>query len=239
MRSCACAVAVCAELRAMLHPEEAVSFVRWLPLQPHAMHEDLVSFDGLLQLKELQLYLSPVPHYCCSLLQGCRTQGKDLVSFERFLQLKKSGGNHCHYNAIAVPPSKGHQAEAVFQQAALRAGMTLQRVPGPCRVRELCQWHRLCIVWHLVLAGLHAPWHPAPDKDKSCPMGAETVVLCLCVAASSQTACIHTPDGVSSEPAHKLSQRITCCRGRRHDTTSKRLYATRSTSWPLSRLVPG
>ena len=62
-------------------------------------------------------------------------QGKDTVSFERFLHFKKSGGNHCHFNVIAVKPSQGHKAEAMFQAAADRVGMTLQRVAGPSRVR--------------------------------------------------------------------------------------------------------
>ena len=60
-----------------------------------------------------------------------------MVSFERFLHFKKSGGNHCHWNAIAVPPSQGHRAETAFQEASTRANLSLQRVAGPSRVRPL------------------------------------------------------------------------------------------------------
>jgi len=39
-----------------------------------------------------------------SALRSCfAAGGKELVGFERYMALRKSGGNHCHFNAIAVP----------------------------------------------------------------------------------------------------------------------------------------
>jgi len=39
-----------------------------------------------------------------SALRSCfAASGKELVGFERYMALRKSGGNHCHLNAIAVP----------------------------------------------------------------------------------------------------------------------------------------
>ena len=47
------------------------------------------------------------PPIRCSYLSALRTcfaaGGKELVGFERYMALRKSGGNHCHLNAIAVP----------------------------------------------------------------------------------------------------------------------------------------
>ena len=44
------------------------------------------------------------PHRYLSALRSCfAASGKELVGFERYMALRKSGGNHCHFNAIAVP----------------------------------------------------------------------------------------------------------------------------------------
>jgi hypothetical protein len=43
-----------------------------------------------------------------SALRSCyAASGKELVGFERYMALRKSGGNHCHVNAIAVPGRPG------------------------------------------------------------------------------------------------------------------------------------
>ena len=43
-----------------------------------------------------------------SALRTCfAATGQELVGFERYMALRKSGGNHCHLNAIAVPGALG------------------------------------------------------------------------------------------------------------------------------------
>ncbi|PSC76403.1 Zinc finger CCCH domain-containing 64 [Micractinium conductrix] len=88
----------------------------------------------------------PVEHFPCSLaaptstteemgryLSALRTcfaaGGKELVGFERYMALRKSGGNHCHLNAIAVPAAAAAQARAAFERAAERHGFTLTFLP--------------------------------------------------------------------------------------------------------------
>lgn len=47
---------------------------------------------------------APTPRRYLSALRSCFAhKGKELVGFERYMALRKSGGNHCHINAIAVP----------------------------------------------------------------------------------------------------------------------------------------
>lgn len=48
-----------------------------------------------------------IPFLCRRYLSALRScfaaGGKEMVGFERYMALRKSGGNHCHFNAIAVP----------------------------------------------------------------------------------------------------------------------------------------
>ena len=88
----------------------------------------------------------PVEHYACSLeapastisemdrylsaLKSCfAAEGKELVGFERFMRLKKSGGNHCHINVIAVPTAAGKNAATAFENAAAKHGFGFTRLP--------------------------------------------------------------------------------------------------------------
>jgi diadenosine tetraphosphate (Ap4A) HIT family hydrolase len=71
---------------------------------PHAAHA------------ELERYLSA--------LRSCWAgKGKELVGFERHMALRKSGGNHCHINAIAVPAAAAKDAREAFERAAKRRGI--------------------------------------------------------------------------------------------------------------------
>ena len=50
--------------------------------------------------------LPPLPggrRYVSALRTCFAATGQELVGFERYMALRKSGGNHCHLNAIAVP----------------------------------------------------------------------------------------------------------------------------------------
>ncbi|KAK9851345.1 hypothetical protein WJX84_006139 [Apatococcus fuscideae] len=60
---------------------------------------------------ELEKYLS-------ALRQCFKAQGLELVAFERFLRLTKSGGNHAHVNIIGVPAHMGATAQQRFESMA-------------------------------------------------------------------------------------------------------------------------
>jgi hypothetical protein len=56
--------------------------------------------------------------YLSALRSFFAASGKELVAFERYLALRKSGGNHCHINVIAVPSAAAKQAGQVRTGAA-------------------------------------------------------------------------------------------------------------------------
>lgn len=82
--------------------------------------------------EEMQRYVSA--------LRSCfAASGKELVGFERYMALRKSGGNHCHFNAIAVPSAAAKQAQEAFERGAARHGFELQHLPkvaGDAAARE-------------------------------------------------------------------------------------------------------
>lgn len=98
-------------------------------------------------ITDRHVLLLPVEHYACSLevpasttaemerylsaLKSCfAAEGKELVGFERFMRLKKSGGNHCHINVIAVPTGAAKNAAAAFESAAARHGFGFTKLPA-------------------------------------------------------------------------------------------------------------
>jgi diadenosine tetraphosphate (Ap4A) HIT family hydrolase len=97
-------------------------------------------------ITDRHVLLLPVEHYACTLetpssttaeidrymsaLKSCfAAEGKELIAFERYMRLKKSGGNHCHVNAIAVPADAGKNAAIVFESVASRYGFGFTRLP--------------------------------------------------------------------------------------------------------------
>jgi diadenosine tetraphosphate (Ap4A) HIT family hydrolase len=93
-------------------------------------------------ISDRHVLVLPVEHYASSLqaplsvweemerylsaLRSCfAAEGKALVGFERFMRLRKSGGNHCHVNGIAIPAAAADGARAVFEDAAARHGFGL------------------------------------------------------------------------------------------------------------------
>ncbi len=40
-------------------------------------------------------------------------QGKELLAFERYLVLRKAGGNHAHVNVLPIPAAAAKQAQQV------------------------------------------------------------------------------------------------------------------------------
>lgn len=97
-------------------------------------------------ISDQHVLVLPVEHYPCtqevpsstfseverylSALRSCfAASGRRLVGFERYLRLRKSGGNHCHVNAIAVPTASADRARAAFDEAAAKHGFTLTHLP--------------------------------------------------------------------------------------------------------------
>ena len=64
-------------------------------------------------------------------------QGNEMVVFERFMNFRKSGGNHCQLNVIPVPAHASAGASAAMQKAAAFHGFDLQAVPGASKVGAL------------------------------------------------------------------------------------------------------
>lgn len=77
-----------------------------------------------------------VERYLAALRSCFAAEGKELVGFERYMALRKSGGNHCHLNAIAVDKSSSAAAASVFDQAAAAAGFQLKRIPAAAGTEE-------------------------------------------------------------------------------------------------------
>lgn len=70
-----------------------------------------------------------IERYISSLRSCFANEGKSLVGFERFMRLKKSGGNHCHINAIAVPLDMTGRVKEIFEDTASRHGFGFLYVP--------------------------------------------------------------------------------------------------------------
>lgn len=98
-------------------------------------------------ITDRHVLILPVEHYPCSLdapahtaaeierylsaLKSCfAAEGKEMVAFERYMRLKKSGGNHCHINVIAVSPAAARQARLVFESTAARHGFAMSHLPA-------------------------------------------------------------------------------------------------------------
>ena len=104
-------------------------------------------------ISDLHVLILPVEHYACGLdtpattaaeidrylssLKSCfAAQGKELVAFERFMRLKKSGGNHCHINVLAIPPTSASRAEQTFASIAATHGFDFVKLPASLKGEE-------------------------------------------------------------------------------------------------------
>lgn len=84
-----------------------------VPVEHHACSLDLPESG----MDELARYLSALSSFFAS-------QGKAMVGFERFMRLKKSGGNHCHINIIGLPLKDAANARQAFVDAGRKLGHT-------------------------------------------------------------------------------------------------------------------
>lgn len=71
----------------------------------------------------------------CDAAKHCAVQGERLFAFERYMVFRKSGGNHCQVNALAVPAAAAEGAADVLTRAAEAAGFALMPLKGP---HEVC-----------------------------------------------------------------------------------------------------
>ncbi|CAK0784495.1 hypothetical protein CVIRNUC_007699 [Coccomyxa viridis] len=95
------------------------SHVLVLPIEhfPSSLHLSASAFA------EMERYLSA--------LRTCfASQGKELLVFERFMNFRKTGGNHCQLNVISVSAKAAAGAAATAEKAAQGHSLSLQPVPG-------------------------------------------------------------------------------------------------------------
>ena len=59
-------------------------------------------------------------NYIGALRRFTQSADKRLVVFERHLELRNKGGNHCHMNCVPVAADRAALAEKIFKQAAKR-----------------------------------------------------------------------------------------------------------------------
>lgn len=98
-------------------PIEGSSHVLILPIEHHACSLDLPPST----MDEMTRYMSALSSYFAS-------QGRAMVGFERFMRLRKSGGNHCHINVIGVPLNIANTVKDAFVHAGKRQGHTFTEV---------------------------------------------------------------------------------------------------------------
>lgn len=70
---------------------------------------------------EISRYISALKSYYAS-------EGKVLVGFERYMRLRKSGGNHCHTNIIGIPSTDTATIEGAFAAAGRKIGHSFIKV---------------------------------------------------------------------------------------------------------------
>ena len=66
-------------------------------------------------VQEIKRYEEVLRHYA-------ESRGKALVLFERFMQFRKKGGNHCHINAVCLDAGDPAGVESAFRKHAEEAG---------------------------------------------------------------------------------------------------------------------
>ena len=82
-----------------------------VPIEHHACSVDL----PVSTMEEIGRYMSALSSYYAS-------RGQMMVGFERFMRLRKSGGNHCHVNLIGISLKNEEEAEEAFVSAGKKLG---------------------------------------------------------------------------------------------------------------------
>jgi hypothetical protein len=69
--------------------------------------------------------------YFDALRRYAATKDQQLVVFERHLELRNKGGNHCHMNCVLVNNDRAKLAEKIFNQAAKRLDFAWTKLDAP------------------------------------------------------------------------------------------------------------
>jgi len=97
-------------------------------------------------ITDKHILILPVEHYPCTLaaplgamgemarymsaLKSCYAgSGLQFLGFERYMALRKSGGNHCHINCIGIPTAAASKARETFEKLAAQHGFEFQHLP--------------------------------------------------------------------------------------------------------------
>jgi hypothetical protein len=64
------------------------------------------------------------------------TKQQKVVVFERHLELRNKGGNHCHMNCIPVDDDRAALAEKIFKQAAKKLDFAWTKIDPPASAAE-------------------------------------------------------------------------------------------------------
>lgn len=107
-------------------------------------------------ITDKHVLILPVEHYPCTLaaplgamgemarymsaLKSCYAEsGLQFVGFERYMALRKSGGNHCHINCIGIPTVAASKARETFEKLAVQHGFEFQHLPKAATDDDACQ----------------------------------------------------------------------------------------------------
>ena len=74
--------------------------------------------------------------YFDALRSYAETKDQQLVIFERHLELRNKGGNHCHMNCVLVDVDRAELSEKIFNQAAKRLDFSWSKLDPPANAIE-------------------------------------------------------------------------------------------------------
>ena len=71
---------------------------------------------------------SEVMSYIGAVRKFYQSQGLEMVGFERFMRLRRMGGNHCHINLVPISKAAAESARGTFEEMAKQDGFTLDHL---------------------------------------------------------------------------------------------------------------
>ena len=93
--------------------------------------EHVPSFAGVPESTATEMW-----NYISALRRFAESADKRLVVFERHLELRNKGGNHCHMNCVPVAADRAALAEKIFKQAAKRLDFSWTKLDPPANAVE-------------------------------------------------------------------------------------------------------
>lgn len=70
-----------------------------------------------------------IDRYVSALRSFYASKGKEIVGFERYMRFKKTGGNHCHLNFIAISRTAAQESKKAFEEAGQQHGLNFAYLP--------------------------------------------------------------------------------------------------------------